>query len=128
MDNIEKSKEWMKQSDYDFETAGVMLDSGRYIYCVFMCHLAIEKALKGIYQKTLDTVPPKTHNLVYLIEKSKLEPSESIGKFIVRINQASIATRYPEDFASLQTEYSETLTKDIFSQTKGTIEWIKKML
>jgi HEPN domain-containing protein len=37
---------WLSSAEYDLETAGNMLDSGRYIYTVFMCHLAIEKLTK----------------------------------------------------------------------------------
>lgn len=44
--------EWFLQADYDLETALAMLNSGRYIYTVFMAHLAIEKAIKGIYAQT----------------------------------------------------------------------------
>ncbi|WP_367401612.1 HEPN domain-containing protein [Geoalkalibacter halelectricus] len=36
-----RTEEWLRQSDYDFETAEVMFNSGRQIYAVFMCHLAI---------------------------------------------------------------------------------------
>lgn len=45
--------EWLRQAEYDMETAEFMLNGGRYFYAVFMCHLAIEKALKGLYQKRL---------------------------------------------------------------------------
>jgi HEPN domain-containing protein len=37
-------QEWLKQADYDMETADIMFANGRYFYAVFMCHLAIEKA------------------------------------------------------------------------------------
>jgi len=33
------------------KTAEVMFNTKRYIYIVFMCHLSIEKAFKGLYQK-----------------------------------------------------------------------------
>ena len=62
-----KHEEWLKQADYDMDTADVMFNNGRYFYAVFMCHLSIEKALKGLYIKTLNHVPPKTHNLLYLL-------------------------------------------------------------
>ena len=65
----DKYKEWLKQADYDMDTADVMYSSGRYFYAVFMCHLSIEKALKGLYYKVLGEVPPKTHNLLYLLNK-----------------------------------------------------------
>ena len=37
------------------------------MYCVFMCHLAVEKALKGLYFERLRRVPPKSHSLVFLL-------------------------------------------------------------
>jgi len=43
--------EWLKQAEYDLETAEYLFSGGRYLYSVFMCHLAIEKALKGLYEK-----------------------------------------------------------------------------
>ncbi|PIP38929.1 MAG: hypothetical protein COX19_09905 [Desulfobacterales bacterium CG23_combo_of_CG06-09_8_20_14_all_51_8] len=62
----DKHEEWLKQADYDMDTADAMFRSGRYFYAVFMCHLSIEKSLKGLYTKVLDEIPPKTHNLLYL--------------------------------------------------------------
>lgn len=48
--------EWQRQADYDMDTADYMYSGGRCIHAVFMCHLAIEKALKEIYQKQLEGV------------------------------------------------------------------------
>ena len=45
----DKTTEWMKQAAYDLETAEFMFAGARYFYAVFMCHLAVEKALKGCY-------------------------------------------------------------------------------
>ena len=67
---MEKSKpfsEWLKQSDYDLKTAKAMLDAGRFIYCVFMCHLALEKILKAFVAIETKQLPPKTHDLIALI-------------------------------------------------------------
>ena len=120
--------EWQKQADYDLETADFMFQGGRYFYTVFMCHLSIEKALKGLYHKKLDEIPPKTHNLVYLINKVGFKPPEEIGRFLVKLNQASIVTRYPEDLAVLQREYTQTIVKEMLSKTRGTLEWIRTVL
>ena len=118
-------EEWQKQADYDLETADFMFKGGRYFYAVFMCHLSIEKALKGLYHKKLDEIPPKTHNLVYLMNKVGFKPPEEIGRFLVKLNQASIVTRYPEDLAVLQREYTQTIVKEILSKTRGALEWIR---
>ena len=64
---------WLKQADYDMDTAEIMFGNKRYIYAGFMCHLSIEKALKGLYTHRLKEIPPKIHNLVYLVEKIKLQ-------------------------------------------------------
>ena len=45
-----RPQEWIRQADYDIDTAEFMFNGGRYFYAVFMCHLSIEKALKGLYQ------------------------------------------------------------------------------
>lgn len=118
MPNTTPAKEWLKQADYDIETAEFMFNGGRYFYSVFMCHLSIEKALKGLCQFTLNELPPKTHNLIYLLNKIEIKPDEKIGRFMIKLNEANIATRYPEDLAILQKNYSKKITHAIFTDTK----------
>jgi HEPN domain-containing protein len=120
-------QEWLKQAEYDLETAEVMFKGNRYFYAVFMCHLAVEKALKGIYYKKFNEVPPKTHNIVFLISKTEINPPEDIGRFLIKINQASIVTRYPEDLAKLQGDYTATTVQELLSKTKEAMAWIKKI-
>ncbi len=121
----EKHKEWLKQADYDMDTADAMFISGRYFYAVFMCHLSIEKALKGLYYKVLDEVPPKTHNLLYLVNKIGKKPEQELEKFITKLNTASVATRYPDDLAKIQAAYTEKVTKDMITKSKDVLKWIK---
>jgi len=121
-----KSVEWLKQADYDINTAEFMCSGGRFFYAVFMCHLSVEKALKGLFQHRLQELPPKTHNLVYLLNKIGIRPDENIGKIITRLNEASIATRYPEDVEMLQKNYTQQITEKILADTKEAVEWIKK--
>jgi len=52
-------EEWFRQADYDLETAEYMFAGGRYFYSVFMCHLGIEKGLKGLYQERSKETPPR---------------------------------------------------------------------
>jgi HEPN domain-containing protein len=44
-------EEWVLQSDYDMEVAESMLQAGRNIYCIFMCHLSLEKGAKSAVRK-----------------------------------------------------------------------------
>ena len=120
------SKEWLKQAKYDFGTAQLMFRGRRHFYAVFMCHLSIEKALKGIYFKKLKNFPPKTHSLIFLIEKIGIRPSEELLKFLVKIDQASVATRYPEDLAKLQKAYTSLAAKGILNKTSKVLQWAEK--
>jgi HEPN domain-containing protein len=120
-----KHEEWLKQADYDMDTADAMHNSGRNFYAVFMCHLSIEKALKGLYYRVLDEVPPKTHNLLYLLNKSGKKPEQELEKFVIKLNTARIATRYPDDLERIQSAYTEEVTKDIINKSKDLLKWIK---
>jgi HEPN domain-containing protein len=53
------TKNFLRSSQYDLETANFMLNTGRYIYVIFMCHLSLEKILKALISETKQTVPLK---------------------------------------------------------------------
>jgi HEPN domain-containing protein len=121
----DKHKEWLKQADYDMDTADAMYMSGRYFYAVFMCHMSIEKALKGLYSKILNETPPKTQNLLYLINKTGRKPEQEIEKFITKLNTASITTRYPDDLVKIQSAYTKEITKELIAKSKDVLQWLK---
>ena len=75
-------KNWLDSAQYDLESAEHMFDSGRYIYTIFMCHLAIEKVLKAKAEEKTGNKPPKTHNLLYLVKLAKISLSEEMLQFI----------------------------------------------
>ncbi|MDD5674614.1 MAG: HEPN domain-containing protein [Chitinivibrionales bacterium] len=122
------TENWLIQASYDFDTARALRQSGRNVYTVHMCHLAIEKALKGLLFEVTAEVPPKTHSLVLLVNKSGKKPDEKIGKFLLQLNDASVSTRYPEDFSQLLATYTDLLTDSIIIQTEEVLKWIKKQL
>lgn len=121
-----KSQEWLKQADYDMDTAEFMFNGRRFFYTVFMCHLSVEKAMKGLYQKRLKQTPPKTHNLVNLLNKMGIKPAGTPGRFIIKLNEANVVTRYPEDIDKLQKDYTEVIVKDILIKSKELLQWIKE--
>lgn len=48
---LPETAEWLEQSTYDLKTAESLYRARRYIYAIFMCHLAVEKALKALVVK-----------------------------------------------------------------------------
>jgi len=117
---------WIALADYDIETAYQMLSTGRYLYVVFLCHLALEKLLKAHVAEVTQTVPIKTHDLIYLVKKSGINLPENHLDFIGKINTASIPTRYPDDLQRALKEYPKSVAKEYLTQTTELLEWLKQ--
>jgi HEPN domain-containing protein len=119
---------WLSSAEYDLETAGNMLDSGRYIYTVFMCHLAIEKLTKAVIVEMTGKEPPRSHDLQYLLGLSGLEPDSSSQEFVAELSNLSVATRYPVDFERALSDFSKERAEGVFRRTKETFGWIKQQI
>jgi len=70
-----------------------------------MCHLAVEKALKGLFWQVLNIIPPKTHDLNYLIRKIGIQPGEELHNFLVQLTEAHTVTRYPEEIKNFKKSF-----------------------
>jgi HEPN domain-containing protein len=105
-----------------------MLKTGRYLYVVFMCHLAIEKVLKAHVAFVTEALPPKSHDLIFLVKKSGLELPQEQLEFVGLINNASIPTRYPEDLRQALADYPEPVVRNYFQRTEEVIRWLKQLL
>lgn len=44
---------WFKSSKEDFDVSQSLFEAKRYNYCLFFCHLSIEKYLKKLYSGIL---------------------------------------------------------------------------
>lgn len=119
------SKEWFKQANYDLESAEAMFKTGRYIYTVFMCHLCVEKALKGLYARQFQKDPPKIHDLSYFYQKINLILPEGLQDFLDELNDLSVPTRYPDELEKLLKEYKIDKTEKVLNQTKELLSWLK---
>ena len=119
---------WLDSAKYDLETADHMFKTGRYIYTVFMCHLALEKVLKAKVEKITEKTPPKTHDLEYLVNITALSPDKKTERFIAELSNLSVVTRYPSDFHRMLKDFSQEKVELLLSKTKGAFQWIKKSI
>lgn len=117
--------EWLKQAKYDMDTADAMFASGRYIYAIFMCHLSIEKALKGLFHQRFNSVPPKSHNLIYFVERLELKIDSEIQTYIATLNNISVPTRYPDNLERMMKEFTKERTREILNKGKEVLVWIE---
>lgn len=120
------TQNWIALSEYDLETARHMLTTGRYLYVIFMCHLAVEKMLKAHVTEVTQSVPTKTHDLIYLVKKSGLALPQFYLEFIGKINNASIPTRYPEDLQRMLEQYPDSIARDYMKMTQEVVGWLRQ--
>ncbi len=125
---LNATREWLRQADYDIESAQHMLAAGRYLYTVFFCHLAVEKALKAVIAETTRHTPPRIHNLIALAQMANLHLPAAYTDFLGKINDAGVVTRYPQDLSQALSEYTEEIAWDYFIRGREVIEWIKQQI
>jgi HEPN domain-containing protein len=127
MNNV--TKNWIASSNYDMQTAKAMFETGRYLYVVFICHLAMEKMLKALLsQKYPQDIPPEIHNLITLAQKAGIKPPDNLKDFFLRIDNVSVVTRYPEDMRALAKDFNKESAKLILSETRKILKWLKQNL
>ena len=119
------TRNWIASAEYDLETAQHLLATGRYLYVIFMCHLALEKILKALAGEALGRMPPRTHDLIYLVRASGIAPPREHLDFIGKINTASVPTRYPDDLARAVAAYPREVAEDYLATTRSVVGWLK---
>jgi HEPN domain-containing protein len=101
---------WLATSHYDFDTAKAMLVAKRYVYVVFMCHLCLEKVLKGALVELTDIeTPPRIHALRLLAERAGLALTDEQGSMLDELTAHQQKTRYPDAVMTLSKHIREPL-------------------
>jgi HEPN domain-containing protein len=51
-----------------------------------------------------------------------------ILEFVSKINNASVVTRYPEDFSKLIAAFPESVAREYLDKAKEAVAWLKRSL
>lgn len=117
---------WLKGSDYDWEAARSLFRSGKHPYCLFLCHLSVEKLLKGLIVKKTQAHAPYTHNLAYLAGKLSLEFSKEQLALLEEMNDFNLEARYPDEKNEFYKKATKPFTKQYLKSAGVLREWLKK--
>lgn len=128
MTKAEHIEYWLKTASSDMEVAETLLSARKYLWCLFLSHLIIEKALKAHFVNIYDETPPKIHNLLNLAEKIKIDFSKDHLVLLDRLNLFQISARYPDYKDKISSICTDEFTSEIFLKTKELFVWLKSQL
>ena len=124
----ETEQVWLEQSQYDLETAKAMLASGRYLYVLFCCQQAVEKALKAVIVRRTNELPPRVHNLLRLAEAAGIPLDHERSRFLGELSAYYIQSRYPEEIKAVGSAITRGLADEVLHNTEKTTQWVLSML
>lgn len=115
---------WATQADYDLSVAELLYQHEVYRYCIFFCHLALEKLLKALVVERLGLAePPRMHNLIDLADIAGIDLSNDYELFLGNLSKQWVSARYPQP----DDEYTADFADSILSKTTEVYEWLKSM-
>ena len=118
---------WIDHSNYDFETAIAMHDSGRYLYVLITSQQCLEKMLKAVYEYKGLTVP-RIHDLLRLAKGLGLILNNLNEQLLKDLSYYYIASRYSERIQTLSKDIDKNKSVYIMNLTKEMILWLKSMI
>lgn len=139
MTNVEKYKYWEILSDYDAETAAIMLKQQRWMYVATICHTSIERLIKGMIVYHTKKEAPKSNNLTFLINKLSENELFQQSPEGIKFNKEKFQfidividimyfhiNDYPFSYQKIMERFiEEPIARDIFIKTQTLIKWLK---
>jgi|ERR1017187_722939 HEPN domain-containing protein len=120
---------WQSTAIDDLESIDYLFEGRKYVQALFFAHLSLEKILKALWVKSNDhNFPPKTHNLIYLYENSKITLSEEQTDFLQMMNVYQIEGRYPDYISMLHNTTTKGKAETIINQSKILFQCLQKNL
>jgi HEPN domain-containing protein len=115
---------WAEQARYDLDTAKAMLAAGRYLYVLFCCQQAVEKAIKAVIALRTSEMPPRLHNLMALAERAGLTVDEARAEPLRRLTRYYIETRYPDVIGRLSAGLDRRLAEEALQSAEELLKWL----
>ena len=126
---MDKARYWLDLAEEDINVAQVLHNGGKILYAGFICHLAVEKALKAIIQNSGET-PLKIHNLIRLAELGGVLEllTDEQAELLNTLNPLQIEARYPTYKQQIDDLLTSKECAALIRQAKEMIKWIERQL
>lgn len=88
---------WLTTAQRDIQSMDNLFRKNEYYWSLFVGHLSVEKLLKAFWVKNnSENTPPKTHNLLILVEQAGLHLDNKERDLLADVNEFNIESRYPD--------------------------------
>src|SRR3989338_7914201 len=121
-----EAEDWLSQALAELKTAKDCLDSENFYATAFHAQQSFELALKAYYIDTQRKMPPKSHNLIGLVEELNLTQFLEIAREFAPVYMVS---RYPDAAGGAPFRFYDR-KKGVFllKNAEEVVLWIKKSL
>ena len=118
---------WMGMAERELVDARAALGGGLHQMVAFFSHQIAEAALKAVWIREADGLPPRTHNLVDMAQH--LEAPESVLSAARLLNPLYGATRYPDVANGNPADnYDEAIASDALARAEEVYQWCSRRL
>lgn len=119
---------WVESSKLDFQVAKDLFEKKRYSYCLFFCHLAIEKMLKAIIAKRTNQHAPYIHHLVRLADLSGITLSQEHKELLAEMLEFNLRARYNDFKLRFYRKCTRLFAKKYLKLSKNLYQWLENQL
>jgi HEPN domain-containing protein len=120
---------WVNTAAEDWISVEIMFAAKRYLHCLFWSHLVLEKLAKAHWVKNhKENIPPKIHNVIWLLEESGVDLGKDTMAFLVEFNRFQLSTRYPDYVGKIYKICTEAFTTEELNTVKEIRQCLLKML
>jgi len=120
---------WLEGAEHDLDAAESLFAAGKYDWCLFIGYLVLEKALKAVYVRdNQNRVPPKTHALLKLVEKTSLKLDDEQKLYLDEVSDFNLEARYPEYKREFYKRCTKEFSEKHFARIKEYYSWIKSQI
>lgn len=118
---------WWKQALEDMKSAEGNLGIKRYYLVAFLCHQAVEKALKALHIEKLRESAGATHSLTLLGRRVGIP--EELLSHLRKMAPDFVVARYPNAAHGLPHElYDRGMAEERLGWAKEVLGWVERIL
>lgn len=120
---------WIEQANDDWNAVHTLFNGKNYLQSLFFSHLVIEKLCKSLWIKhNIENVPPRTHNLITLLNATPVKLSDEQGEFLLMLNRFQLEGRYPDYMTKMHNICNESFTNEIIQTVNDFRIWLLEKL